>query len=389
MKELRPCLVMSLYKISWRNIKISKIIIRILLSFVFITSITSSGCGLISTSVNPSNLDVEGEEKIPMKVALSVVYGDPLVSEYRETRKDSPIVEINKEIFSSVVLVQSPRDVQFEGAKAFVDIRAEWNPQWVCLIWMIPTLTIIPGFGYWEVDYSLYSLDNDLLYSEHIEKSFPRSLWWPTCASPQSEFVSIFSEIAPDLIGNSKIKHYAEDEYAGLISERFGGGKVIPDTISNGSEAEQEEVIIDEYQMYPPYNGNKILIAVLELGATMGDQGSAPGFTDILRSELLRTGRFRIVSREEMKTILGDKEFQQSGGCDNTECIVELGKILGVEKIVGGNIMKVGRIYSLTLKLFDVETAELEWSDYVKRTGTNEELFSMINALVNKMILIK
>jgi tetratricopeptide (TPR) repeat protein len=59
-----------------------------------------------------------------------------------------------------------------------------------------------------------------------------------------------------------------------------------------------------------------------------------------------------------MEEILQEQGFQQSG-CTSNECIVEVGRLIGVEKIVGGSISKVGNLYSVSARIVSVETGEV------------------------------
>ena len=52
------------------------------------------------------------------------------------------------------------------------------------------------------------------------------------------------------------------------------------------------------------------------------------------------------------------KGFQQTG-CTTNECIVEVGRLIGVEQIVGGSISKVGSTYSISARIVSVETGKI------------------------------
>jgi TolB-like protein len=80
--------------------------------------------------------------------------------------------------------------------------------------------------------------------------------------------------------------------------------------------------------------------------------------TERLRTELFQTKQFKIIEREMVNTILDEQGFQQSG-CVSDECIVEIGRIVGVEQIVGGSISKIAEMYSVTAKIVSVETGEV------------------------------
>jgi len=77
--------------------------------------------------------------------------------------------------------------------------------------------------------------------------------------------------------------------------------------------------------------------------------------TGRLASELHRTGKFIVLEREMLDKILEEQKFQLSG-CTTNECLVEIGRLANVQKIVGGNVSKVGKVFSVDAKMVDVET---------------------------------
>jgi TolB-like protein len=103
----------------------------------------------------------------------------------------------------------------------------------------------------------------------------------------------------------------------------------------------------------------KIAIAVMELDANGVTQAEAKALTDRLRIELFNASVFLVMERDKMNKILDEMEFQMSG-CTSDECVVEVGRIVGVKKIIAGSVSKVGEIYSVSLRLIDVETSKIE-----------------------------
>ena len=99
-------------------------------------------------------------------------------------------------------------------------------------------------------------------------------------------------------------------------------------------------------------------IAVLEFTGKNVSAVEASALTDRMRSELFRTGQFRVIEREMMDEILGEQGFQMSG-CTTDECIVEMGRLIGVDQIISGSISRVGEVFSIAARTVDVETAEI------------------------------
>jgi len=123
-----------------------------------------------------------------------------------------------------------------------------------------------------------------------------------------------------------------------------------------------EETIWTKGTRIEPSNipeSEKIAIAVMELDANRVSAAEAKALTDRLRIELFNAGIFLVMERDKMNRILDEMEFQMSG-CTSDECVVEVGKIVGVRKIIAGCVSKVGEIYSVSVRLIDVETSQIE-----------------------------
>ncbi len=129
----------------------------------------------------------------------------------------------------------------------------------------------------------------------------------------------------------------------------------------------------------------KLKIAVIDLRAMGVSETTGSILTETLRSKLFNLKDFEVMNRQDMQALLEEKAFQQSGICDDTECIVEMGLVLGVEKVVSGSIGKLGETFSVTLKLVDVETAKNEV--IVNRTEKCDEdyLFVLIKELADEL----
>ena len=105
-------------------------------------------------------------------------------------------------------------------------------------------------------------------------------------------------------------------------------------------------------------NDQKINIAVLDLNGTGINEDEVLFLSNRLRTELFETGKFNVLEREQMNAILNEQGFQQSG-CTTIDCAVEIGQLLNVQQMVGGSIGKIEDIYSITLRVIDVQTGAI------------------------------
>lgn len=99
-------------------------------------------------------------------------------------------------------------------------------------------------------------------------------------------------------------------------------------------------------------------IAVNDLKGELGSR-QLQVISDRLRSELMKTGLFRVMERNEMASILKEQGFQMTGACDENSCIVEAGQLLGVSHMVFGSIGKIGSIYTMNLRMINVQTGQI------------------------------
>ena len=89
----------------------------------------------------------------------------------------------------------------------------------------------------------------------------------------------------------------------------------------------------------------KVNIAVIGLVSNNIPEGDLGGLSNRLRTELFNTNQYNVFERSRIDELLKEQGFQLTG-CTNNECAVEIGKLVGVEKNVLGNIDKVGTIIS-------------------------------------------
>lgn len=114
--------------------------------------------------------------------------------------------------------------------------------------------------------------------------------------------------------------------------------------------------------------------AVAELRSYGVEATEAAVITDRLRNDLLVSGQVRVMERGEMALVMEEQSFQQTGMCDQSQCAVEMGRVLSVDRMVVGAVGKVGTLYNVSVRLLDVETGEVLRSVNVDHRGSIEDL---------------
>lgn len=135
------------------------------------------------------------------------------------------------------------------------------------------------------------------------------------------------------------------------------------------------------------YTGPKRRIAVVDFEnkTAYGQNRLGSAATDVLITELAKTGKFVVVEREKLNRVLEEQKFQSSGAVD-PRTVVKIGKILGVNAIVTGVISQFGektqgsdylivqskkQIAETTIdvRVVDTETGQVLYADSGKGTG--------------------
>lgn len=114
-------------------------------------------------------------------------------------------------------------------------------------------------------------------------------------------------------------------------------------------------------------------IAIVDFEGLGVSSDEARALTNRLMIEMHRTNKFMVLEREMLDKIIEEQKFQLSG-CNNDQCLVELGQLANVQQIVGGSISKVGDVYSISARLIGVETGEVIQSAVFDHDGKIGEL---------------
>ncbi len=126
---------------------------------------------------------------------------------------------------------------------------------------------------------------------------------------------------------------------------------------------------------------SKLRIAVIDFSTTGGlTSQETVTLTNRLNSMLVKTNAFIVLERGKMDEILKEQGFQQLG-CTTTECAVEVGKLLNVQKIINGFIGKIGQTYTIDISLIDIGTAQIERSFVQDYKGEIDGLLDIMESI--------
>ena len=122
-------------------------------------------------------------------------------------------------------------------------------------------------------------------------------------------------------------------------------------------------------------SGQQQNVAVINFEALGLSQVEGAALSDRFRSELFKTGKFTVLERDKMDEILVEQGLQQSG-CTSSECLVEMGKLLNVHQIFAGSVSQFGNIFSVTVRLVDIQTGKIQDSNSQDFNSGKEKLLT-------------
>ncbi len=82
--------------------------------------------------------------------------------------------------------------------------------------------------------------------------------------------------------------------------------------------------------------------------------------SNIFEVELKAKRVYTIYERSAIKTLLKEPANKKYNDCDSIQCQIEIGRLIGVDKIITGSLLKFEDFYSLTIEIIEVETGYTE-----------------------------
>ena len=108
------------------------------------------------------------------------------------------------------------------------------------------------------------------------------------------------------------------------------------------------------------FSREKPVIAILDLEVSSGVSPELKAsFSDQLFLEILRTNNYSLVDRGKIRKIFED-EKEGIPNLASTDSISRFGRKLGADKVITGEVRKIGEIFYLTLQMIDIQTARVE-----------------------------
>jgi hypothetical protein len=106
----------------------------------------------------------------------------------------------------------------------------------------------------------------------------------------------------------------------------------------------------------------KMRIAIMDFTADGVTKQEARRITELIRTEIINTGKFTVIERDQMDKILQEQGFQQTG-CTDESCAVKIGRLASANKMLVGTVMAVGTTMVINGRIVDVEKGIAEFGE--------------------------
>src|SRR5689334_3363250 len=116
------------------------------------------------------------------------------------------------------------------------------------------------------------------------------------------------------------------------------------------------------------------------------DQGTSLGkdlltrLADLVSSELVRSGAYQVVPRDDLKRRLSDEKAASYKECYSDSCQIEIGKELAAQYVLSTQLVRIGAQCVLTMRLFDLKTGTANRAATRKVSCTPEGLLDSVLA---------
>ncbi len=126
-------------------------------------------------------------------------------------------------------------------------------------------------------------------------------------------------------------------------------------------------------------------IAVVGLESQNMDPKITAVLVDFIINAFVNSGSVKVVDRGSIEKVLKEQAFQMQDFVDNTK-VTEIGKLLGAEFVVTGNLNKIDDTMYLSIRLVSVKTAEIIGSS-VTSAKEKGDYVGLCNDAVKKLFM--
>lgn len=132
------------------------------------------------------------------------------------------------------------------------------------------------------------------------------------------------------------------------------------------------------------FSQTKVSIAVIGID-TKGVKLDNTSMGSLVRLELEKANRYEVLDKYDVANLLAEHGID-SDKCFGKTKLVEVGKLLKVEKMLTGNVEKFGDKIIFVLRMIDVNAGKIENTNVMEYLDLEDEIQTMVRISVNNII---
>jgi TolB-like protein len=109
-------------------------------------------------------------------------------------------------------------------------------------------------------------------------------------------------------------------------------------------------------------------VAVLDFKTVAMEADIGVAAAEILRTEMVQTGAFTVVERDQLAALLNEQKLGAAGLVEPAEA-ARIGKLAGADKVAQGSAVRLGEVITVNVRLIDVETGVVSAAELVQAKG--------------------
>ncbi len=119
-------------------------------------------------------------------------------------------------------------------------------------------------------------------------------------------------------------------------------------------------------------------VAVIDVNVTVPNEKlDGAAFTEMMVVAADQSALFKVISAQELRTMLGVERQKQLLGCAEDSCLTELAEALGTDFVLDGSVGRVGASYLATVRLIDSRSSRVVGRGSTQVTDANLLLNAM------------
>ena len=171
--------------------------------------------------------------------------------------------------------------------------------------------------------------------------------------------------VAVGLAGCQSKVEYGDATEVETVNENFGSSDLQAITAK----------MVDSMLTFPPIVAMTVndrpIMFVDKIKNKTSEHIDTESVTDSISNKLLRSGKFRFIDMTKVDAVRKQLDYQNNAGMVDPSTAISFGRQIGAQYMLYGNLSSIVKqsgstkdvYYKMTMRLMDLETGLIEWSD--------------------------